>query len=437
MPSDESSALPETTSKERAALGRYLFDQLCQHFHPRTLPHTTNVFDDAITAYIMTSIPPSEQSVESSLHYWLAFLKFIVQDLQLHKDSPKLSEDDREERRRHVALSFNERPYIPDQECQLLLIPAPDSVWANLGPLVPTAGTLINGITLGYRVMSLDMIGIYLPLSKILGEILEHRFLCEHPTFNTKGSFLGEIKANILHNLAQWFDSFTLLVGQDFPAIADPECDLTPPPNIPRVAYYGLHMYHCMFILLHGPMDIVRMYKDHEWQASLDFLTAGEHAAACANVFTPEALLHAISHMYTRLPLSWFQVARYILLVDPRLCLMYRFFGTYFLQSTFIFLILAQKLGRQSDKLIMRNCAINLEVLDKFVAITNMDYQHTFAKFIRRALSYNMGNVTPENEMQINNLLFQPLDAEILPYRWIPGHRGLQIGPARKNLDDS
>ncbi|KAJ5097385.1 hypothetical protein N7456_008106 [Penicillium angulare] len=357
MPSDESSALPETTSKERGALGRYLFDQLCQHFHPKTLPDTANVFDDAITAYIMTSIPPSEQSVESSLHYWLAFLKFIVQDLQLHKDSPELSEDDREERRRHVALSFNERPYIPDQECELLPIPAPDSVWANLGPLVPTAGTLINGKTLGYRVMSLDMIGIYLPLSK---------------------TFLGEIKANILNNLAQWFNSFTLLVGQDFPTIADPECDMTPPSNIPRIAYYGLHMYHCMFILLHGPMDIVRMYKDHEWQASLDFLTAGEHAAACAN-----------------------------------------------------------KLGRHSDKLIMRNCAINLEVLDKFVATTNMDYQHTFAKFIRRALSYNMGNAAPENEMQINNLVSQPLDPEILPYRWIPGHRGLQIGPESKILDDS
>ncbi|KAJ5727741.1 NmrA-like family protein [Penicillium malachiteum] len=418
MPSDESSTLPESTSKERTALGRYLFDKLTSFLHPRTLPDAKHVFDDALTAFIMTSISPSEQSVESSLHYWLAFLKFVVQELQVYKALSELTEDEREERRRlwwatfiidrHVALSFNERPYIPDQECQLLPIPSPDTVWVMPGRLLSTSETLINGNTIGYRVISLDMLGIYLPLSKILGEILEHRFICEHPTFNKNKAFLAEIKSNILTNLGQWYESFSLLVGRDFPTIANPECDLSPPPEVPKVAYYGLHMYHCMFILLHGPMDIVRMYKDHTWQSSMDFLTAGEHAAACANV------------------------ARYILRVDPRLCLMYRFFGTYFLQSTFIFLILAQKLGRQSDELIMRNCAINLQVLDRFVATTNMDYQHTFAKFIRRALSYNMGHLSPEHDMQVDNPLSESLDPEMLAYRWIPGYRGLHVGPSGK-----
>ncbi|KAJ5937822.1 hypothetical protein N7454_004164 [Penicillium verhagenii] len=294
MPSDESSALPESSSKERAALGRYLFDKLIHYFHPRTLPGADHVFDDALTAFIMTSISPSEQSVESSLHYWLAFLGFIVQELQLYKDSPILSEDDREERRRlwwasyiidrHVALSFNERPRIPDQECQLLPTPSPDTVWVLPGPLLRAPEINFQGTMLCYRVGSLDMLGIYLPLSKILGEILEHRFLCQHPTFNTNEKFLSEIKANILHNLEQWLTSFTALVGPEFYKIAVPECTEPPPPGIPKVAYYGLHMYHCMFVLLHGPMDIVRMYKDHAWQASSDFITAGEHAVACANV---------------------------------------------------------------------------------------------------------------------------------------------------------
>lgn len=193
MPSDESSALPESTSKERAALGRYLFDKLSHYFHPRTLPGANHVFDDALTAFVMTSISPSEQSVESSLHYWLAFLKFIVQELQLYKDSPILSEDDREERRRygilysvcrarllifsrlwwasyiidrHVALSFNERPHIPDQECQLLPTPSPDAVWVLPGPLLRSPEINFQGTMLGYRVKSLDMLGIYLPLSK-------------------------------------------------------------------------------------------------------------------------------------------------------------------------------------------------------------------------------------------------------------------------------
>lgn len=80
----------------------------------------------------------------------------------------------------------------------------------------------------------------------------------------------------------------------------------------------------------------------------------------------------------------------------------------------------------------MRNCAINLQVLDKFVATTNMDYQHTFAKFIRRALSYNMGQPSSEDDIHVDNPLAVSLDPESLPYRWIPGYRGLQVGPMSK-----
>ena len=107
---------------------------------------------------------------------------------------------------------------------------------------------------------------------------------------------------------------------------------------------------------------------------------------------------------------------------------MYRFFGTYFLQSSFIFLILAQKLGRQSDDLIMRNCAINLQVLDMFVATTNMDYQRTFAKSLRRALSYNMGHSSSTDSLEDNQTLSGQLDPGLLVYRWIPGYKGLQVG---------
>jgi hypothetical protein len=102
---------------------------------------------------------------------------------------------------------------------------------------------------------------------------------------------------------------------------------------------------------------------------------------------------------------------------------MYRFFGTYFLQSSFIFLILAQKLGRQSDDLILRNCFINLQVLDIFVASTNMDYQRTFAKVLRRALSHNMGLGSSTGVHQT----VAELDPEMLAYRWTSGYRGLRI----------
>jgi xylanolytic transcriptional activator XlnR len=42
-----------------------------------------------------------------------------------------------------------------------------------------------------------------------------------------------------------------------------------------------------MHVLLYGQMDLVRMYEDARWQASPDFLKAGKHAMACANVRPP------------------------------------------------------------------------------------------------------------------------------------------------------
>ena len=38
----------------------------------------------------------------------------------------------------------------------------------------------------------------------------------------------------------------------------------------------------------------------------------------------------------------------------------YRYFGTYLLQSSFVFLILARKLGKHADSYIKSNCTANL-----------------------------------------------------------------------------
>lgn len=51
-----------------------------------------------------------------------------------------------------------------------------------------------------------------------------------------------------------------------------------------KLILYGRHLYHCMHVLLYGAMDLVQMYKDHEWQTSPDFLKAAEHANNCAEV---------------------------------------------------------------------------------------------------------------------------------------------------------
>lgn len=117
-------------------------------------------------------------------------------------------------------------------------------------------------------------------------------------------------------------------------------------------------------------------------------------------------------------------MAQHILTVDPHLSLMYRYYGTYFLQSCFIFLILAQKLGRQSDSLIISNCATNLEVLDKFILTTNMDYQHDFARLLRKVL-YDLIQHPASGETEVQEDIQPSLDPEMLRYRWIPGFKGL------------
>lgn len=94
------SAEKRQNSADSSARGNYFFNHLNRHFHPRTLPSTEHVFDDALTVFILTTIASSERSLEPSLQYWLAFLNFIVQKLDLQMDDPSMSEEDKEERRR-------------------------------------------------------------------------------------------------------------------------------------------------------------------------------------------------------------------------------------------------------------------------------------------------------------------------------------------------
>ncbi|EEA26285.1 hypothetical protein PMAA_073610 [Talaromyces marneffei ATCC 18224] len=412
---DRSPVLPGRSLNEHTALRRNLFAELIRQFHPRTLPDFHHTFDDALTVFVITSIGPSEKSVESSLQYWLTFLKFIVQKLDLHMDVPHLCEDDKEERRRlwwatyiidrHSSLSFNSRPLSTDHECHQLPTPRSDSIWDQTGSLTAAKDDMNYGTDiLKYAVCSLDMFGVFIPLSRILGEILEYHFLCGSATFNQSADYLLSVRRNIEGNLGLWFISFQSLVEPDFAKLAEVQGEAPALREEPQIAYYALHLYHCMHILLYGPMDIVVMYEDLKWQASSEFVAACEHANACA------------------------KMAQHVLRVDPHLSLMYRYYGTYFLQSCFIFLILAQKLGRQSDDLIISNCAINLEVLDKFILTTNMDYQHDFAKLLRKVLSDLIQHPTSK-EPELEEAAQSSLDPEMLRYRWIPGFKGLVPNP--------
>lgn len=81
---------------------RSLLSQLMNKFRKITLPNTPLSFDDGITSCIVTSVGPSEEAIHSNLPYYLAFLKYAVRKLCLNIEIRKLSEDEKEERRRFV-----------------------------------------------------------------------------------------------------------------------------------------------------------------------------------------------------------------------------------------------------------------------------------------------------------------------------------------------
>lgn len=134
-----------------------------------------------------------------------------------------------------------------------------------------------------------------LTTSRILGEILEYHFLCGSATFNQSADYLLSVRRNIEGNLGLWFISFQSLVEPDFAKLAEVQGEAPALREEPQIAYYALHLYHCMHILLYGPMDIVVMYEDLKWQASSEFVAACEHANACAKVSQPGTILHQLA----------------------------------------------------------------------------------------------------------------------------------------------
>ena len=120
------------------------------------------------------------------------------------------------------------------------------------------------------------------------------------------------------------------------------------------------------------------------------------------------------------------------MIVDPKLDFMYRYFGTYLLQSSFIFLILAQKLGNHADSVVLGTCLVNLKVLELFVGVTNMDYQKGFAQLLRQTIA----RAIPEQGLDTDGGGSPPwsdtdasyqyhVELELSRYRWVPGFRGL------------
>lgn len=52
---------------------------------------------------------------------------------------------------------------------------------------------------------------------------------------------------------------------------------------LPYVTWQYLRLMYHRMLLLHVPIDVVQIYRDHAWQPSSDFLIVGKHAVPCAN----------------------------------------------------------------------------------------------------------------------------------------------------------
>lgn len=137
-----------------------------------------------------------------------------------------------------------------DTECLLLPILCPDEVWRQPESIPDCARDQANEtkprlscdqpryvwyISAAIEVRTIleapcFTIDFQAHLRGILGEVLEHQFLCQHQIFNKRKEFLDEIRKNTFENLDQRFLSFSsTLVGQEFCKTAGTECKSSPP----------------------------------------------------------------------------------------------------------------------------------------------------------------------------------------------------------------
>ena len=164
-----------------------------------------------------------------------------------------------------------------------------------------------------------------------------------------------------------------------------------PPDSEKTYSLYAAQIHHTLYIMLYGNFDLLVMLNDMQWIGSKNFLVACDHAMAAAEV---TAQIMEIDPFFENLP---------------------ALFGTYLLQSAFVFIILAQKLGSFVDQQIMRVCGINLRAMSVFGQLARVDYQIAFALIMGEILE----SCRKGERLDIHN------HTALKKFRWIPGFTGL------------
>ncbi|KAH8659775.1 hypothetical protein BX600DRAFT_513447 [Xylariales sp. PMI_506] len=438
MPIPTGNVLPlSLNTGERARLRNALQSRALYLLEPVYLAENEPSFDEALATFLLCSIAASDNEKHPYLPHRLAQMKFMVKQLNLNLEPEGFDEESAEERRRfwwsawiidrHSSFSFNMRTVMVDADCQNLYRPCPDSLWDDKSPMVDSHSLQSRQKGVDYQVRFLDYFGILIPLFAILGDILEYQHILQHNKFGKNSDILRLMRQSIEESLDIWSSSVRSLCGTS-PAysagdrssfkvwslnewrVEQPE---TTYPSEPKLLLYAWHIFHCLYIVLYGKLDLFQMYRDAEWLLSNDFLIAAEHAGQCATITAK------------------------ILSSDPKLHVCNRLFGTYLLHSSFIFLILAKKLRHSADAYILSCCHTNQRSLDAFAATVNISYQKTFARVLQDTIS----NCLEAREEQMDITTDRPAAAEVeepldataeevfgpglSKYRWAPGFNGL------------
>lgn len=196
---DDLVSVLNTSHGELVTLRRAFISRTMRLLEPVMLGQAKLTFDDAVTAIMLCSIGASEDSTDKHQSQWLSFTFLAIRKLGPEIEDEVSDEEVNEEHRRfvelfisahlfsevniqcdirrlwwsvymldrHVALSFNIRPQLTDQQCQNLQVPCPDAIWASLTPLernLHANNAVHRGI--GYTVRSLDEFELLVPLMR-------------------------------------------------------------------------------------------------------------------------------------------------------------------------------------------------------------------------------------------------------------------------------
>jgi hypothetical protein len=104
---DGGAVLPMISHGEFISMRRLFLSQTLELIKPVMLGETEPTFDDAIVSVMLGSIGASNDENHLRLRHWTNFSKFIVRKLKLNIEPKGFDEEEKEERRRFLALLFS------------------------------------------------------------------------------------------------------------------------------------------------------------------------------------------------------------------------------------------------------------------------------------------------------------------------------------------